>query len=68
MFLTPEQLVDLTGLTQPAAQLRWLRKNGITAYERADGRPRVPEAQFKKEKPPQGGVSQPDFGALREAG
>jgi hypothetical protein len=68
MFLTPEQLEDLTGLTQPAAQLRWLRKNGIEAYERADGKPRVPAAQFKREKPVPGGVSQPDFGALREAG
>lgn len=64
MFLTPEQLEDLTGLTQPAAQLRWLRKNGITVYERADGKPRVPVAAINRQSPaPE--HSQPDFGALQ---
>lgn len=42
MFLTSEQLEDLTGHKQPAAQIRWLLKNDIEHYVRADGRPRVP--------------------------
>jgi hypothetical protein len=41
VFLNPDQLAELTGLRQSAAQLRWLRKNGITHYVRADGRPIV---------------------------
>ncbi len=41
LFLTPDQLHDLTGYVQAAAQIRWLRKNGIAHYVRADGRPMV---------------------------
>jgi hypothetical protein len=62
MFLTPAQLEDLTGYTQPAAQVRWLRKNGVTHYVRADGHPRVPVSAFQaQERVPQG----PNFEALR---
>lgn len=42
MFLTAEQLQELTGYRQAAAQVRWLQRNGITHYVRADGRPVVP--------------------------
>lgn len=46
MWLTPEQLADLTGYVQGAAQIRWLRKNGIDHTVRADGKPRVPAVAF----------------------
>jgi hypothetical protein len=42
VFLTPEQLEDLTGLIQPHAQARWLAKNEIEHYVRVDGKVRVP--------------------------
>lgn len=42
MFLTADQLEELTGYRQAAAQVRWLQRNGITHYVRADGRPVVP--------------------------
>lgn len=70
LFLTPEQLEDLTGLRQPAAQIRWLRANRITVYVRADGRPRVPVSELQRRAQPTdaGAPSQPNFEALREAG
>jgi hypothetical protein len=42
LFLSDEQLADLTGYARPSAQVRWLQRNGVTHYVRADGRPRVP--------------------------
>lgn len=68
MFLTEEQLVDLTGLTQPAAQVRWLKANGVRHFVRADGHVRVPKKAVEGEDAGAGPVSaQPDFGALSAA-
>lgn len=63
MFLTPDQLHELTGLIQAAAQVRWLRKNGIRHYIRADGRPCVPADAFTKPDAPL--KRQPNFDAVR---
>lgn len=41
MYLTPAQLADLTGLTQPAAQIKWLEKRGWKFERTAQGQPRV---------------------------
>jgi hypothetical protein len=66
-LLTPEEILALTGLRQAAAQIRWLRRAGITHYIRADGKPAVPSAALvpgeAAETP-----TQPDFAALRRAG
>lgn len=32
LTISPEEIFELTGKVQPAAQLRWLRKMGIRAY------------------------------------
>jgi hypothetical protein len=32
LTLSPDEIFELTGKVQPAAQLRWLRKMGIRAY------------------------------------
>lgn len=37
MFLTPEELYDLTHRRRPKAQLSWLHANQIEARLRADG-------------------------------
>lgn len=37
MFLTPEELYELTHRKRATAQLRWLRENKIEARLRADG-------------------------------
>lgn len=39
--LTDAELEDITGYTQPAAQIRWLKKYGIRFFQAADGHPRV---------------------------
>lgn len=67
-FLTDDELADLTGLRQAAAQIRWLRKNKVKVYERADGKPRVPRwAVESREDRPQVGQVSPNFEALRAA-
>ena len=37
MFLSPEEIHRLTGYTQRAAQLRWLRNHGIEPFVSAQG-------------------------------
>lgn len=32
MFLTPDELLQLTGYRQRAAQIRWLRRNRVRFY------------------------------------
>lgn len=41
MFLTGNELLELTGRSRPSAQIRWLRQNGFEVLQRADGRPLV---------------------------
>lgn len=41
LFLTPTEVLDLTGCRQKAAQRRWLNRNGIPYFVRADGSPAV---------------------------
>ena len=38
MFLTPTELLDLTGYKKPALQRRWLVEHGYRFDVRADGR------------------------------
>lgn len=40
-LLTDDDLADLTGLSQPAAQRRWLDRHGIAYTVRVDGVPRT---------------------------
>lgn len=46
MFLTPEQLTELTGYIRSAGQRRWLARQGFRFWIRADGRPAVPANQL----------------------
>lgn len=48
MFLTPIELVDLTGLHRPSAQLRWLRERGWPHEVTARGSPRVLRAYVEQ--------------------
>lgn len=41
MFLTPDELLDLTGLKRPTAQYLWLRDNGWPVELDARKRPRL---------------------------
>lgn len=64
MFLTREQLLELTGYRQPGRQVAWLRKNGIEHYVRADGRPAVPAAAIAPEPVGGQGRVEPNFDAI----
>jgi len=41
MFLTPQEIAELTGRVRYSAQINWLRANGFEVIPRADGRPMV---------------------------
>ncbi len=43
MFLTKDEVVDLTGYERPAIQARWLRTNSIAFIHGGDGHPKVPK-------------------------
>jgi len=62
MFLTADDIENLTGYVQAASQIKWLRKNGITHFVRGDGRPVVPTNAFERAKA--GAPTMPDFAAL----
>ncbi len=43
MFLTKDEVADLTGHARPAIQSRWLRTNAIPFILGGDGYPKVPK-------------------------
>ena len=45
--LTSEELREITGKVKPSAQIRYLRKLGITFIIRADGKPVVSRNRFE---------------------
>ena len=48
MFLTVDEVEQLTGLRRPGAQHRWLLAHGFTAIRRADGKVLVARANVLK--------------------
>ena len=63
-FLTKADLEELTDYIQPAAQIRWLRRNGYYVEISRLGRPRVTwtqveEMRRKKEQPELGQAGTP---------
>lgn len=58
MFLTSEELRELTGFVRPANQLQWLRENGWKFAEDAQRRPKVARTYFELRL---GGVSAADI-------
>lgn len=68
-LLTEDELTDLTGVEQPAAQKRWLENNGIHYFERQDRRPRTTWYHINhpalRKSAINDSASTPDFGALK---
>lgn len=63
-LLSDDDLVELTGVEQPAAQARVLREHGLKPIMRRDGKPRVTwsavtAAQLERTK------AEPNFDAAR---
>ncbi len=44
MFLTPEEIRELTGYRSAARQIRWLTDNGVRHWVARTGRPVVPKS------------------------
>jgi hypothetical protein len=66
MFLSPEDLQQLTGYKRPSKQCEWLLRNGFKVHVRADGRPaillsQVEASQGSKKKHR---AEEPNFAAL----
>ena len=49
MFMTHDQLRDLTDLQASAAQIRWLTKHGFKFEVGASGRPKVLVAEVERQ-------------------
>lgn len=47
IYLSVEELREITGRIKPSAQIRWLRQQGFTVLVRANGRPLVSRAHFE---------------------
>ncbi|MGH9644188.1 MAG: DUF4224 domain-containing protein [Terriglobales bacterium] len=67
LLLSLEELVELTGHTQAAAQRRWLTRNHIRHWIRADGHPSVPRDAVSGAAPASLSAARttPDFAAPR---
>lgn len=63
MFLTREQVIELTGYRMKSMQIRWLRDNGVRFFVARDGHPRVLPESLTEEKAR--ARTRPDFEALR---
>ena len=66
-FLSPADLLDLTGYTRRDAQARWLAEHGYKFDLRADGSPAVLWAQVEARQAVKAGARVarvPDFEAL----
>jgi hypothetical protein len=48
LFLTTDELVELTGYQKPKKQAAWLKSEGFTHRIAADGHPRVDRAHYLK--------------------
>ena len=48
IFLTPEELQELTGRKRASAQIRWLKERGYPVEESAAGRPVVLRAEVER--------------------
>lgn len=64
MFLTPAELVELTGYRRASAQVSWLRKQGVRHYVRRDGRPVVVKDALVTDAPAR---KRPDFSKVEGA-
>jgi hypothetical protein len=73
MFLTADELQELTGRRRPSAQIKWLRDQSWAFVERADGRPAVSRREAERQLETAGRqraqtAAEPDFTILDRAG
>lgn len=69
IYLTIEELKEITGRVNATAQIKWLRSQGFTVLLRADGRPLVSRNHFEammggQHYQSKAQVYEPDFSTL----
>lgn len=65
MFLTPDELVELTGYHSPAWQVRWLERHGFAYKRSATGRIVLSRAYVESRMAGQQAKPQLNFDALK---
>jgi len=65
MFLTPDELIALTGFRRPGAQARWLRSRGIRHFVNGVGHPVVARAWLDADRGAVPLPVRPDLRAVR---
>lgn len=68
LFMSVEQVEELTGVRQHAAQRRRLRAQGVAFRERADGFPVVLVTDLTASRTAAPAPSRPNFAAVHRAG
>ena len=66
LFLSANEIADLTGYKQPKRQVAWLRQQGISVYVAANGRPKVLHSALTPATVSR--RTEPNFAALRKVG
>lgn len=66
LFLSANEIADLTGYKQPKRQVAWLRQQGISLYVAANGRPKVLRSALQNATVTR--RTEPNFAALRKVG
>ncbi len=66
LFLSANEIADLSGYKQPKRQVAWLRQQGIALYVAANGRPKVLRSTL--ENVTVNRRTEPNFAALRSVG
>lgn len=64
IFLTADELQDLTGYIYPKYQRKWLINEGIPFKANRMGEPKVKRSLFTQNEPIQQQEVEPDFGAI----
>lgn len=69
IYLTIEEVKGITGRVKASAQIRWLRQQGFTVLQRADGVPLISRAHFESKMGGLLGLSkskeyEPNYGAI----
>ena len=69
IYLTIEELKEITGRVKASAQIRYLRSQGFTVIPRADGRPLVSRNHFEammggQHYQSKAEIHEPDFSSL----
>lgn len=64
LFLTPDELHELTGLRRPSAQIRWIKARQIRHYVNAVGHPVIARDWLIQREAPRPERARPNLRAI----